>query len=248
MKHNIPISFELFPPNTDEGLYQLSRVCDQFSLFNPDYFSVTFGAGGGNRDKTFRTVAMLLNKQVMTAPHLSCIGLSKESVRDILHTYIESGITRMVAIRGDLPATPETIAGDFQHADEFIQFIRQETGDHFHISVAAYPEFHPQSKHVFIGLQNFHRKVKAGADVAITQYFFNPDAYSYFLDSCYKMDIRIPIIPGIMPIINLEKLLRFSNLCGAEVPAWLRKRLETYTHDEVSLQAFGVDVITKLCE
>lgn len=244
----MPISFELFPPNTTQGMQKLGQICDSLNAFRPDYFSVTFGAGGANQDKTFCVVKLLLEQQLAVTPHLSCLGLSKEIIRQALNTYIEWGITRIVAIRGDLPAGAAASPGDFQHADELIQFIRKETGNHFHISIAAYPEFHPQSPNVFTALENFSRKVRAGANVAITQYFFNPDAYFYFLESCAKAGITIPIIPGIMPIYSCEKLLRFSNLCGAEVPAWLLKRLEAYCHDEDSLQAFGIEVVTKLCE
>lgn len=243
----IPISFELFPPNTDEGIHKLDQTCDSLNAFKPKYFSVTFGAGGSNQDKTFRVVNLLLERQLEVTPHLSCIGLSKKDIRRVLNTYIGWGVTRIIAIRGDL-SDGVNASGDFQHADQLVEFIRQETGNHFHISIAAYPEFHPQSCNVLVGLENFNRKIKAGANVAITQYFFNPDAYFYFIDSCKRAGIQIPIIPGIMPIDCLDRLQRFSRLCGAEIPMWLLKRLEAYRHDKKSLRAFGIDVVTKLCE
>lgn len=248
VKTTIPISFELFPPNTAEGIRNLSQTCDQLNAFKPDYFSVTFGAGGSNRDKTFYIVKLLLEKHIKVVPHLTCIGMSKKSIRQVLDTYIEWGVSHLVAIRGDLPEDVNPDSGDFQHTDELVRFVRHETGNHFHISVAAYPEFHPQSFNIFVGIENFQRKINAGANDAITQYFFNPDAYFYFLESCQKVGIDAPIIPGIMPIHCCEKLLRFSNLCGAEIPAWLLKRLEAYRHDENSFRAFGVEVVSKLCE
>ncbi len=248
VKTTIPISFELFPPNTVEKIRDLGLTCDQLSTFKPDYFSVTFGAGGSNRDKTFHVVKLLLEKHIEVAPHLTCIGMSKKSIRQVLDTYIEWGVSHLVAIRGDLPEDVNPDSGDFQHADELVRFVQHETGNHFHISVAAYPEFHPQSCNIFVGIENFQRKINAGANDAITQYFFNPDAYFYFLESCQKVGIDAPIIPGIMPIHCCEKLLRFSNLCGAEIPAWLLKRLEAYRHDKNSFRAFGVEVVSKLCE
>jgi len=244
----IPISFEFFPPNTDEGLKKLAKTCDQFKVFNPEYFSVTFGAGGSHQDKTFRAVNLLLDKKMEVAPHLSCIGLSKACIREMVKAYVERGVTRIVAIRGDLPEDFDVNTGDFQHSDGLVRFLRNETGNHFYISVAAYPEFHPQSNDIFVGIKNFQRKINAGANDAITQYFFNSDAYFYFLESCQKIGINVPIVPGIMPIYSCEKLLRFSSLCGAEIPAWLLKRLEAYRHDTLSFRAFGIEVVTKLCE
>lgn len=246
-KQGISISFEFFPPNTREGLIKLSDICDALNRFRPQYFSVTFGAGGGNRTKTFRTVRLLLSKNLRVAPHLTCVGLPKPVIRHMLKNYIRQGIRRIVALRGDLPET-EVHRGDFYYANELVDFIRTETGSHFHIDVAAHPEFHPQAINVFAGLENFKRKIAAGADRAITQYFFNPDAYFRFLDNCHQYGITVPIVPGIMPISHFEKLLRFSRLCGAEIPTWLFKRLEAYRDDEVSLRAYGIDVVTRLCE
>ena len=248
MLKNVPISFEFFPPNTVAGIKKLGEICESFNAFNPEYFSVTFGAGGVNRTKTFRTVRMLQANGWSVTPHLTCIGMPKEILRHIIKNYQMSGITHLVALRGDLPKTMSDCQSDFQYADELVAFIRQETGDHFYIHVAAYPEFHPESPNVFVGLENFKRKVAAGADSAITQYFFNCDAYVRFLESCVQYGIHIPIVPGIMPISNFEKLWRFSQSCGAEIPSWLSKRLIALQHDPVSLQAYGIEVVTQLCE
>lgn len=244
----IPISFELFPPNTSMGMEKLITTCQLLQQFQPEYFSVTFGAGGVNRKKTFRTLRMLRNIHIPVSPHLTCIGMPKEIIRQILKNYMNVGITHLVALRGDLSIGMTIDQGDFKHADELVKFIRQETGDHFHIDVAAYPEFHPESKNISIGLENFKRKIEAGANSAITQYFFNREAYLYFLESCERYNINVPVVPGIMPISNFEKLLRFSKTCGAEIPAWLCKRLETFCDDPKSLRAYGIDVVTKLCE
>lgn len=243
----VPISFELFPPNTTEGVQKLAQTAQSLNALNPEYFSVTFGAGGHNRKKTFRVVRLLLKQNIPVAPHLTCIGLLKENIAQILKNYVQCGIRKIVAIRGDLPQEEAQYQGDFRHANELVAFIRRETGDHFSIEVAAYPEFHPQSTDMFTALKNFKCKVEAGANRAITQYFFNQDAYFQFLESCHQLDIQVPVIPGIMPVTSFEKLIRFSKACGTEIPAWLYKRLEAYRHDEASIKAYGVDVVTKLC-
>ncbi len=241
-------SFEFFPPRTDKGKENLRKVRQELATLGPRFFSVTFGAGGSTQNNTLETVLEIQQESGLeAAPHLSCISASKERIRSILNTYKESGVRHLVALRGDMPSGLG-FAGDFQYANELVEFIRTETGDHFHIEVAAYPEFHPQANNAFDDLKNFKRKIEAGANSAITQYFFNPDSYFSFVDSCEKMDVNIPIVPGIMPITNHTQLARFSDACGAEIPRWIRKRLEAYGDDIDSIKAFGEEVITGLCE
>jgi methylenetetrahydrofolate reductase (NADPH) len=244
---NSHISFEFFPPQTNEGVEKLAATRKQLATLNPEFFSVTFGAGGSTRDRTLETVCQIKAEGYAAAPHLSCVGSTRENIRDILKTYREAGITRIVALRGDLPSGMAT-AGEFQYANELVQFIRTETGDHFHLEVAAYPECHPQAKSAQDDLVNFKRKIDAGANSAITQYFYNADSYFHFVDKCHKLGITAPIVPGIMPIVRFSQLARFSDACGAEIPRWMRKTMEGFGDDNESVQAFGRDIVTALCE
>ena len=247
-KHPRTFSFEFFPPKTAEGAVKLRSVRDTLAKLNPLYFSVTFGAGGSTRDHTYDTVVEIQRDTgVDAAPHLSCIASTREELRTLLHAYKAQGVHRIVALRGDAPSGTYAM-GEFRYADELVAFIRTETGDHFHIEVAAYPEFHPQAPSAHADLLNFKRKVDAGANSALTQYFYNADAYFRFVESCEKLGLAVPIVPGIMPITNYTQLARFSDMCGAELPRWLRKRLEDFGDDIESLRAFGLDVTTKLCE
>ena len=240
-------SFEFFPPKTAEGMATLRDARAELAKFTPEFFSVTFGAGGSTRDRTMETVLDIQQQGLAAAPHISCISSSKEEIRGLLQAYQASGIKRLVALRGDLPSG-EVSAGDFRYATELVAFIRAETGQHFHIEVAAYPEFHPEAKSPAADVLNLKRKIDAGANSAITQYFYNADAYFHFIDQCAAAGINVPIVPGIMPIYNITQLARFSNVCGAEIPRWLRLRLEEYGDDMASLRAFGIDVVTDLCE
>lgn len=237
-------SFEFFPPKTSEGADKLRVVREQLALLKPKFFSVTFGAGGSTRDRTFDTVREIQASGSEAAPHLSCIGSTRENIAEILADYKGQGIRHLVALRGDLPSGSMDV-GEFQYANELVAFIRETTGDWFEIEVAAYPEIHPQARSWDADLANFRRKVEAGADSAITQYFFNADAYFRFVEEA-KVDI--PVVPGIMPINNYVQLARFSDACGAEIPRWLRKKLESYGDDTASIKAYGLDVITGLCE
>jgi methylenetetrahydrofolate reductase (NADPH) len=246
-KHKPTFSFELFPPKTNEGMAKLQLVVRKLAEVDPLYFSVTYGAGGSTRDRTFETVDWLRSEGLETAPHLSCIGLHKEEILEILQRYTDDGISRIVALRGDMPSGMGD-TGDLLYANELVEFIRTETGDRFHLEVAAYPEFHPQAPSAGNDLDNFKRKVDAGANSAITQYFFNADSYFNFIDSCEKLGVDIPIVPGIMPINNYAQLARFSDACGAEIPRWLRKRLEEFEEDLDSIRAFGLDVVTEMCQ
>ena len=247
MNKHIPLSFEFFPPKTAEGIANLRETRVQLTKFNPEFFSVTFGAGGSTRDRTMETVFEIQAEGHQAAPHISCISSSKEEIRELLTAYKNEGIKRLVTLRGDVPSG-EVSVGDFKHANELVTFIRQETGDWFHLEVAAYPEFHPEALSAAKDLANFKRKVEAGADAAITQYFYNADAYFRFVESCVTEGITIPIVPGVMPIYNYTQLARFSGVCGAEIPRWLRMRLEAYADDLPSLRAFGIDVVSELCE
>ncbi|MGM0563031.1 MAG: methylenetetrahydrofolate reductase [NAD(P)H] [Pseudomonadota bacterium] len=240
-------SFEFFPPKTDRGADNLMRVHDKLAQLGPEFFSVTFGAGGSTRDGTLDTVTEIQKRGSSSAPHISCIGSSRKEIDQLLATYRERGIGRLVALRGDMPSGQYSL-GDFAYANELVAYIRETTGDHFHIEVAAYPEFHPQARTAEEDVDNFVRKVKAGADSAITQYFYSPDAYARFIDMVWDRGIDIPIIPGIMPITNYSKLARFSDACGAEIPRWIRKRLEAFGDDSDSIKAFGQEVVTKLCQ
>ena len=240
-------SIEFFPPKTPEGVAKLRETRRQLAQLKPKFFSVTFGAGGSTRDRTLETVLEIQAEGLAAAPHLSCIGSTRENIREILDTYKAHGIRHIVALRGDLPSGVAD-PGSFRYANELVEFIRQETGDWFEIEVAAYPEMHPQARNWRDDLQNFKRKVDAGANAAITQYFFNADAYFNFVDECREMGVTIPIVPGIMPISNYAQLARFSAMCGAEIPRWLAKKLESYYDDTASIKAFGLDFITELCD
>lgn len=240
-------SIEFFPPKTPEGVEKLRQTRQQLAQLKPKFFSVTFGAGGSTRERTLETVLEIQAEGLQAAPHLSCIGSTRESIRQILETYRAHGIRHIVALRGDLPSGMAE-PGEFRHASDLVSFIRQETGDWFEIEVAAYPEMHPQARDYREDLANFKRKVDAGANAAITQYFFNADAYFNFVDDCRALGVTIPIVPGIMPISNYVQLARFSSACGAEIPRWLAKKLESYHDDTESLRAFGLDVVTGMCE
>ena len=217
--------------------------------YKPDFFSCTYGAGGSTRDRTLNTVLQLDGEvKVPTAPHLSCVGDSKQELRELLNLYKNAGIKRIVALRGDLPSGMGMASGELRYANELVEFIRAETGDHFHIEIAAYPEMHPQARNFEDDLANFVRKARAGASSAITQYFFNADCYFYFVERVRKLGVEIPVVPGIMPITNYSKLARFSDACGAEIPRWVRKQLEAYGDDIDSIQAFGEQVISEMCE
>ncbi len=241
------ISFEFFPPQTSEGVAKLTAVRKQLSAINPEFFSVTFGAGGSTQDRTMETIRLIHAEGHHAAPHLSCVGSTRDNIRALLFAYKDMGIKRIVALRGDLPSGMHSI-GEFQYANELVSFIRAQTGEHFHIEVAAYPEFHPQARTAHDDLINFKRKVSAGADSAITQYFYNADAYFRLVEDSRKLGITAPIVPGIMPIMKFSQLARFSDMCGAEIPRWMRKTLEGYGDDTESVQAFGLDVVTQLCE
>jgi len=241
-------SFEFFPPKTPEGADKLRAVRAKLAAVQPAFFSVTFGAGGSTREGTWNTVTEIAAAGLAVAPHISCIGTTRASVRELLLAYRSRGIRRLVALRGDLPSGAAGGAGDFRYANELVEFIRAETGDWFHVEVAAYPEYHPQSRSPADDLANFARKVKAGADSAITQYFYNSDAYFRFVEDAQALGVEVPIVPGIMPITNYTQLARFSDACGAEIPRWIRLKLQSYGDDRDSIRAFGLDVVTDLCE
>ncbi len=241
-----PVSFEFFPPNTPEGLAKLRGVRQQLAALAPEFFSVTYGAGGATRDKTFGIVTEIAAEGHAVAPHLSCVGATRSSVRELLEQYRERGIRRLVALRGDLPSGMVD-SGDFRYASDLVAYVREQTGSWFHIEVAAYPEMHPQAASPQADLRAFVRKVEAGADAAITQYFFNADAYLRFVDDVRALGVRVPIVPGIMPIANYTQLARFSDACGAEIPRWIRLKLAAFADDTASLRAFGHDVVTALC-
>jgi methylenetetrahydrofolate reductase (NADPH) len=240
-------SFEFFPPKTPEGMDKLRDVRGQLATLQPKFFSVTFGAGGSTRDHSLATVLDIQNAGLEAAPHLSCIGSTHDNIRAILQEYQSNNIRHIVALRGDLPSGMAS-TGEFRYANELVEFIRNETNDWFNIEVAAYPEVHPQAKNAHDDLMNFKRKMDAGANAAITQYFFNADAYFAFVDDCAKLGITAPIVPGIMPIGNFSQLARFSDACGAEIPRWMRKKLEGYHDDIDSIRAYGLDVVTDMCQ
>jgi methylenetetrahydrofolate reductase (NADPH) len=241
-------SFEFFPPKTPEGADKLRAVRERLAALSPAFFSVTFGAGGSTREGTWNTVTEIAQAGLPVAPHISCIGTTRASVRELIGAYRQQGIRRLVALRGDLPSGAGSGGGDFRYANELVQFIRAETGDWFHIEVAAYPETHPQARSAQDDLANFARKVAAGANSAITQYFYNSDAYFRFVEDAQRLGADVPIVPGIMPITNYTQLARFSDACGAEIPRWIRLRLQGYGDDRDSIRAFGLDVVTDLCE
>lgn len=240
-------SFELFPPQTPEGLEKLRVTRKQLAQLNPAFFSVTFGAGGSTRDRTLGVALEIQAEGQQVAPHISCVASTKASIRELLQRYREAGIQRVVALRGDMPSGMAD-AGEFRYAADLVAFIRGEFGSAFHIEVACYPEYHPQSRTARDDLLNFKRKVAAGADTAITQYFFNPDAYFAFVEECAGAGIVIPIVPGIMPIGRFSQLVRFSDACGAEIPRWIRLKLEGFGDDTASIRSFGLDVVTSLCD
>jgi methylenetetrahydrofolate reductase (NADPH) len=241
------ISIEFFPPKTPEGAEKLRVARQKLVELNPKYFSVTFGAGGSTQHGTLSTVLEILAEGHEAAPHLSCVGGTRESIRAILQEFKAKGIRRLVALRGDLPSGYGG-AGELRYASDLVEFIRQETGDWFHIEVAAYPEMHPQARSPQDDLQAFARKVQAGANAAITQYFYNPDAYFQFVDNARKLGVDVPIVAGIMPITNYTQLMRFSDMCGAEIPRWIRLKLASFGDDSASIKAFGLDVVSGLCE
>ena len=242
-----PISFEFFPPKTTEGADKLQHVRHDLYALKPDFFSVTYGAGGSTQDGTLQQVQAILAEGHDAAPHFSCIGATRDSVREQLTQFKAAGIRRMVALRGDLPSGHGTF-GEFRYASELVAFIRAETGDHFHIEVGCYPEVHPQAKSPEADVQAYVTKVKAGASSAITQYFYNTDAYFRFVDEAYQHGADIPVVAGIMPIISSTQLMRFSDACGAEIPRWVRLRLQSYGDDTASIKAFGLEVVTDLCD
>lgn len=244
---NTTFSFEFFPPKTEQGMQNMADARDALAKFFPEFYSVTFGAGGSTRDRTMDAVLAIQDAGYHAAPHISCISSTKDEIKVLINAYKEKGIKRLVTLRGDMPSGLVS-GGDFKYANELVSFIREETGNHFHLEVAAYPEFHPEAKSPADDLKHLKNKIDAGADSVITQYFYNADAFFRFREQCDKLGITVPIIPGVMPIYNFTQLSRFSNVCGAEIPRWLAKRLEEYGDDADSLQAFGIDVVSQLCE
>lgn len=242
----IEISFEFFPPQTPEGLLKLRAVRAELAALSPAFFSVTYGAGGSTRERTREVVLEIVAEGRQVAPHLSCIGASRETVRAQLADYRAHGIRRLVALRGDLPSGMRD-PGEFRYASDLVAFIREATGDWFHIEVAAYPEWHPQAKSPRDDLLAFQRKIEAGANAAITQFFYNADAYAHFVSEACALGIAVPIVPGIMPIASFAKLARFADACGAEIPRWMRKKFESFADDAEAIRAFGLDVVTELC-
>ncbi len=242
-----PISFEFFPPKTPEGADKLRATRQALYALKPEFCSVTFGAGGSTQEGTFATVKDILAERVQAASHFSCVGATKATVREQLAQLRAMGVTRLVALRGDLPSGYGA-GGEFHYASDLVAFIRDETGDAFHLEVAAYPEIHPQAKSADADLKAYVTKVKAGANSAITQYFFNTDAYFRFVDDAYQLGADVPVVPGIMPITSSTQLMRFSDACGAEIPRWIRLRLQAFGDDSASIKSFGLDVITDLCD
>ena len=242
----LELSIEFFPPQTEEGMHKLRATVAELAVLRPEFFSVTYGAGGSTRERTYAAVMEIHAAGLTAAPHISCIGSTRTGIREILQTYREHNIRRIVALRGDLPSGMAD-AGEFRYANELVAFIRAETGDSFHIDVAAYPEWHPQARSPQHDLANFKRKIDAGADGAITQYFYSLEAYEHFVEAARGLGISVPIVPGIMPIAGFSKLARFSDACGAEIPRWMRRKLESYGDDTAAIRAFGLDVVTELC-
>lgn len=248
-KYPRSFSFEFFPPKTEEQKVALAETVETLAAVKPAFFSVTFGAGGSTRQGTYETVKDIVRRGLKAAPHISCLGTRREEIRALLNAYRELGIDHLVVLRGDYPKDSSARPlGDFRYANELVSFVREDSGDYFHIDVAAYPEFHPEAPSAEADLQNFARKVRAGANSAMTQYFFNPEAYFRFVADCERLGLDLPIVPGIMPITNYKQLARFSDNCGAEIPRWIRRRLEAFGDDLESIRAFGLDVVTRLCE
>lgn len=243
----VPISFEFFPPNTPVGGEKLKTVVSELATVSPEFFSVTYGAGGSTRDKTLATVRQIADAGFEAAPHLSCVGSTREGIAEILATYRAQGIRRLVALRGDLPSGT-AVAGEFRFAAELVRFVRETQGADWHIEVAAYPEYHPQQRYARQDLDHFAAKMKAGASAAITQFFFNPDAYFHFVDEVRARGVMAPIVPGIMPIHNFAKIAQFAARDGIEIPRWVALKMEGYLDDAASIRAFGLDVVTRLCE
>jgi methylenetetrahydrofolate reductase (NADPH) len=240
-------SFEFYPPKTPEGTAKLQETVRQLGQLKPDFFSCTFGAGGSTREGTLRTVLQIREAGYAGAPHLSCVASTRQDLRQVIEQYKSHGIRHIVALRGDLPSGLAA-AGELRYASELVGFIREISGDWFHIEVAAYPEYHPQARKAQQDLLAFKAKIDAGANAAITQYFYNPDAYFHFVEQAQALGIGVPIVPGIMPINNFSQLARFSDACGAEIPRWMRLKLEGYGDDAASIKAFGMDVVTDLCD
>lgn len=247
MPSKISYSFEFFPPSSPEGVKNSKDTRQQLSAFKPEFYSVTFGAGGSTRDLTLETVLEIKQEGFNAVPHISGISSTKAEIKNLLDLYQQHNINHLVVLRGDVPHGAVS-RGEFKHANELVSFIRQETNDYFHIEVGAYPEYHPEAVSSQMDIQNFKNKVDAGANSAITQFFFNADAYFRFMDECLIADINIPIVPGVMPIYNIKQLARFASNCGAEIPRWLRIKLESYGDDLPSLRSYGVDVVSELCE
>ena len=242
-----PISIEFFPPNTPVGSEKLKTVVQELSVLNPEFFSVTYGAGGSTREKTLATVRDIAAAGFEAAPHLSCVGSTREGIAETLATYRAQGIHRLVALRGDLPSGT-AVAGEFRYASELVQFVRETQGPDWHIEVAAYPEYHPEQRYARRDLQHFADKVACGANSAITQFFFNPDAYFHFVDEARKLGVAVPIVPGIMPIHNFARIVQFAQRDGIEIPRWVMLKMEGYLDDAASVRAFGIDVVTGLCQ
>ena len=245
---SVPISFEFFPPNTPVGSDKLKAVVAELAAVRPEFFSVTYGAGGATREKTLATVRDIAAAGHAAAPHLSCIGASAESLGELLQIYREQGCNRLVALRGDLPSGAASTGGAFRYAADLVRYVRQLHGEHWHIEVAAYPEYHPQERYARRDLQHFADKVAAGADSAITQFFFNPDAYFHFVDEVRALGVSVPIVPGIMPIHNYAKIAQFAQRDGIEIPRWVALKMEGFMDDAASVRAFGIEVVTRLCE
>ena len=243
----VPVSFEFFPPHTPGGADKLQTVVKELSQANPEYFSVTYGAGGSTRDRTLQTVRDIAAQGYEAAPHLSCIGSTRDGIEEILATYRVQGINRLVALRGDLPSGTASL-GDFRYAADLIAFIRDKHGDEWHIEVAAYPEYHPQQRYARRDLQHFADKVKAGADGAITQFFYNPDAYFHFVDEVRALGVEVPIVPGIMPFHNYGRIAQFAMRDGIDIPRWVALKMEGFMDDAASIRAFGLEVVARLCE
>ena len=246
-KHPRTFSFEFFPPRTPEGLDRLRATWKQLAQLEPRFFSVTYGAGGSTQERTLGVVTEILKAGFEAAPHLSCVGSTRAEIVETIEQYRAQGIRHIVALRGDLPSGM-AMGGELRYAYELVELVRERTGEHFHIDVACYPEFHPQAKSAHDDLKNFKRKLDAGANGAITQYFFNADSYFRFIDDCEALGIDLPIVPGIMPINNFSQLVRFSDACGAEIPRWLRLKMQSFGDDSASIRSFGLDVVTELAD